>query len=287
MDMDQRDTNTNLPPMTMSVAVPAIPASIRNKNGLAWATRLRIVAIVTFLTGASGFLFLPEELKSLILMPSMLILFVLMLVATHQLEKLVGERDDYERRLQEMAFTLCEKNSNLKQLVQIDPLTQLLNRRGLEKALSVEVSRAQRMELRMFAILLDCDDFKAVNENHGHAGGDLVLQSMATNIFRSIRPTDYVSRIGGDEFIAFLIDMEEDEAGRVAERIRASIAESPAVFNGKALPCTASLGVAELPANVQSIEEVLTLTRQALQSSKTSGKNSVTISGLHGAVISR
>lgn len=277
---DQAETKTKLPPMTLSVVVPALPAY--RQDGANWAIKIRIASIVVLVVSVLVFLLVPDvEIRGMLLMLASLTLFGLSIGATLQVKNLIQERDDYERRLQEMAYSLCEKNSNLKQLVQIDPLTQLLNRRGLEKALTVEVNRAQRKSTRLFAVLLDCDDFKAVNENYGHAGGDAVLQNMAANVFRSIRPTDYAARIGGDEFIVLLIDINEADAERVAERMRNNISCNAAVYNGKAVPCTASLGVAELPLTVTSIEDVLTLTRLALKESKTSGKNALTITGSH------
>jgi diguanylate cyclase (GGDEF)-like protein len=266
----------------MSVAMPALPSSFKNFSHT--STRITIIAAILLVASIGGFFLIPDfEMRSMLLMALTVGFCMLTLVSTRQMKKLVVERDDYEKRLQEMAYKLTEKNSNLKQLVQIDPLTQLLNRRGLEKALSIEMNRAQRKGLRMFAVLLDCDDFKAVNETYGHAVGDLVLQAMAENIYRSVRPTDYASRIGGDEFIVFLIDVDEVDSAHVAERIRQNISDCPAMQNGKPVPCTASLGVAELPATLQTIEEVLEITRAALKSSKTSGKNAVTINTLQKA----
>lgn len=275
------NSKSKLPPVTLSVVMPALPESIR-KFEKSWVVWIRVgalsivvvsIAVAVIMQSANA-----QVMTVPVLVAGLVMLCTLTMVATWQMKKLMSEHDEYENRLREMTFKLCEKNVNLKQLVQIDPLTQLLNRRGLEKALTIESSRADRQGLRVFAALMDCDDFKQVNETHGHAGGDLLLQNMATHIFRSIRPTDYAARIGGDEFIVFIIDVSEAEATEIAERVRKNVAESPALHNGKAVSCTVSIGVAELPMSLPSIEDVLTLTRQSLESSKKGGKNVVTVS---------
>lgn len=268
---------TKLPASTLSVVVPALPADPKTSalgpvnQIVLWAGSLLMLAMLIFL------LLTDPTMRELGILCCAFGLFMSCMLAVWRMKKLISERNDYEIRLQETTYKLVERNSNLKQLVQIDPLTQLLNRRGLERALSVELSRAKRQKLQLFAVLLDCDDFKAVNENFGHAGGDAVLQGMSANVVRSIRPTDYASRVGGDEFIVLLVDVGVDDATRIAERIRVNINTYPAEFGNKPVPCTASMGMAELPLLIESIEDVLTLCRQSLQTSKGKGKNAITV----------
>lgn len=276
--VNQADTGrTKLPPTTLSVVVPAMPADFKSRSFSPAKQILALSGVLMTLAVAVPFVVPNPEMRVIALLICAAGLFSAALLAVWRMKKLIAERDDYEVRLQETTYKLVERNSNLKQLVQIDPLTQLLNRRGLERALSVEVSRAKRQKLQMFAVLLDCDDFKAVNETHGHAGGDAVLQNMSGNVVKSIRPTDYASRVGGDEFIVLLVDVGVDEATRIAERIRLNINQYPAEHNGQRIPCTASLGMAELPLLIESIEEVLTLCRQSLTTSKGKGKNAITV----------
>lgn len=271
-------SKSKIPPVALSVVMPALPESFR-KYERTWETRIRMAAIGILVISLISFVALPVEWRSLPVVIGLVLLFALNMFSTSQMKKLMSEHDEYETRLREMTVKLCEKNVNLKQLIQIDPLTQLLNRRGLEKALTVETSRADRKGIRVFAALMDCDDFKQTNETYGHVGGDLVLQNLATNIFRSIRPTDYAARVGGDEFIVFLIDVDESLAKEIAERVRKNISESPAVHEGKPVRCTVSIGLTELPMTLPSIEDILTLTRSSLESSKKGGKNVVTLIG--------
>lgn len=182
----------------------------------------------------------------------------------------------HEQAIKSISGQLEEVKQKLERLSIIDPLTDLVNRRGLERILSIEVNRAQRGGSPMVAILLDCDDFKRINETLGHAVGDVVLKEMVERITSTLRPSDYVARIGGDQFIVLLTDTQYAEALLIAERVRLSVAESPIRNSSENIFMTASLGLATLPYEVSSVEEVMTLTRHALKQSKTGGKNRVT-----------
>ena len=157
----------------------------------------------------------------------------------------------------------------------IDPLTELPNRRGLERILGREVNRAQRGGTQLVAIVLNCDDFKRINETLGHAVGDVALKEMVERITTTLRPSDFVARIGGDEFVVLLTDTQYAEAKLIAERVRLCVAESPIRNSNDNIFMTASLGVAALPYETTSVEELLTMTRHALKMSKDSGKNRV------------
>jgi diguanylate cyclase (GGDEF)-like protein/PAS domain S-box-containing protein len=181
----------------------------------------------------------------------------------------------YVKRLQDEE-SLREDNERLQRLVDTDPLTDVLNRRGLERMLRVETSRAKRAKSDLCAVLIDCDDFKAINEAAGLAGGDAVLVEIATRLGRMLRGTDHLGRIGGDEFLVLLPGAGLDEATLVADKLRLCIASSPLVWQGEKLALTASLGVIEVTSKVQALEQILTTGHFALVRSKTRGKNRVT-----------
>lgn len=187
---------------------------------------------------------------------------------------------NYESKLHDMGTELEDKNRQLRQLVQMDALTSVLNRRGLEKALSTETNRVKRSGKKNAAILVDCDDFKSVNETLGHAGGDAVLQEMAARMRKAVRPVDYVSRVGGDEFIILLSELDLETALQVAERIRLSICDGPVKAGDKETMVSSSLGVTMLPKELCTIEEILTAARLGLKHSKSGGKNRVSTADL-------
>jgi len=180
-----------------------------------------------------------------------------------------------EERLTAMTAELLSLNQRLEHLANVDPLTSLLNRRGLESVLSIEVQRARRSGTPLQAVLVDLDDFKRVNETLGHAVGDVVLKEVAGRMAETLRPTDHLARIGGDEFLFLLPETRLAEAAGVAERVRMAVAENPLRLPSGPMRVTASLGVESVPAGVVSIEEILARTQLALAHSKRSGKNRV------------
>ncbi len=186
-----------------------------------------------------------------------------------------GVWTDLEARLR-VERGLRDDNVRLRRMVHTDPLTDVLNRRGLERMLRVEVARAKRTSSPLCAVLLDCDDFKSVNKRAGMAGGDAVLVEVATRLSRQVRANDHLGRIGGDEFLVLLPGTGLTEAKVVAEKLRVCIAEGPLSWEGKRLSVTASLGVMEVSTKVVGIEQVLTTGHFALTRSKGRGKNRVT-----------
>jgi diguanylate cyclase (GGDEF)-like protein len=192
------------------------------------------------------------------------------LVRKHQRE--VAEKD---QTIQSITSQLDDVKKRLEELLTIDPLTDLANRRGFERILAAEINRAQRTGSPIVGMMLDCDDFGRINEGLGHAVGDVVLKEMVQRITTTLRPSDYVGRIGGDTFVILLTDTQYAEALLIAERVRLCVAESPIRNSNDNIYMTASIGVAPLPYEISSVEELLSLMRHALKLSKASGKNRV------------
>lgn len=187
---------------------------------------------------------------------------------------------ELEETVKSLQTQLDDAKRRVETLTTIDPLTELNNRRGLERLLSREVNRAQRGGSQIAALLLNCDNFKKINDSLGHAVGDVALREMVERITSTLRPSDYVARIGGDEFVILLTETQYAEAKLIAERVRLSVAESPIRNSSDNIFMTASLGLAMLPFEVSSVEELLTLTRHAVKLSKQSGKNRVSDSAV-------
>ncbi len=166
-------------------------------------------------------------------------------------------------------------NVRLDRLASIDPLTQVLNRRGLDAELAIEIRRKHRTGSPLAAVLLDCDDFKRINETLGHAGGDAVLKSIAERLADSLRPSDHLGRVGGDEFLALLPDTRFAEAYQVAERLRLSVADHPVEFSTGIVRVSASLGIESVDGEIGSIDDLISRTQSSLRCSKRAGKNRV------------
>ncbi len=166
-------------------------------------------------------------------------------------------------------------NQRLHDLATRDALTEVLNRRGLEDALRREVARSGRTGDPLTVILLDCDDFKRVNDEFGHAVGDLVLREVAWRLKGALRPMDLVGRVGGDEFMALLPGLEIGLGKVVAERLRLGVGGQPVLANPEPVSVTVSAGLSEVAASTRSIQELLQLTRLAIRRAKRGGRNQV------------
>ena len=163
-----------------------------------------------------------------------------------------------------------------ERLSQTDDLTKLHNARYLRQFLLNEIRRARRYGTSVAALFLDLDDFKRINDLHGHLVGSHVLMEMAAVILSSIRDTDAVARYGGDEFVIVLPDTGTELAGTVAERIRAKIARHE--FNGGRglkLSTTASFGVAAFPEHASSPQQLIACADTAMYEAKAAQKNCV------------
>jgi diguanylate cyclase (GGDEF)-like protein len=163
-----------------------------------------------------------------------------------------------------------------ERLSQTDDLTKLHNARYLRQFLLNEIRRARRYGSSVAALFIDLDDFKLINDEHGHLVGSHVLMEMAAVILSSIRDTDAVARYGGDEFVIVLPDTGTELAGQVAERIRQKIRTHH--FTGGRrlqLSLTASFGVAAFPKHASSPQQLIACADTAMYEAKAANKNCV------------
>ena len=166
-----------------------------------------------------------------------------------------------------------------ERLSQTDDLTKLHNARYLRQFLLNEIRRARRYGSSVAALFLDLDDFKRINDLHGHLVGSHVLMEMAAVILSSVRDTDAVARYGGDEFVIVLPDTGIGLAGIVAERIREGIGRYH--FTGGRrlrLSLTASFGVAAFPQHASSPQQLIACADTAMYEAKAANKDCVRFS---------
>lgn len=189
----------------------------------------------------------------------------------------VSERNRYEEKLKTVLQELKSANARLQELVNVDPLTEVLNRRGLEQALLREINLCQRQGTQLTAALVDLDNFKLINDRRGHAAGDMVLRLVADRIKSSLRSSDIFGRTGGDEFVILMPSTNLANGAQVMERVRAKVADEHLAIGNGAFTQTVSCGVVPLSLKTCSLEEILLLTKSALKISKSSGKNRVSV----------
>ena len=185
------------------------------------------------------------------------------------------ERHRGVRDLARVKKQLESANRDLERLTMLDPLTDVLNRRGLQQVLSDALQRLSKQERGTAVMVADLDDFKVVNEALGHAVGDVVLQEIARRIRVSVRAMDYIGRIGGDEFMIILPDADKAEIVRIAERVRLAIGTTIIQHGSGSVTVTASIATLLLSSDTPAIDQVLSHAALMLSRAKNSGKNRV------------
>ncbi len=167
-----------------------------------------------------------------------------------------------------------QRTEELHRLVEIDPLTELLNRRGMLDRLEADLARQRRQGGSLGLLLLDMDHFKEVNDKHGHALGDQALSKVAHVIQASKRTYDHAARWGGEEFLIVLPDCGKPVLLQIAERIRTGV-ESLDLRSGEGkVPLTVSIGVYHAQ-TIEDREDLLQKADKALYMAKDAGRNCI------------
>jgi two-component system cell cycle response regulator len=158
-----------------------------------------------------------------------------------------------------------------------DPLTGLHNRRYLDSHLQTLFDRAVARRRPLSVMITDLDRFKTVNDTHGHDGGDEVLREFARRLRKNVRGIDLACRFGGEEFVVVMPDTDGAVAEKVAERIRAEIAQMPFAVghDGKTIEVTVSVGVSSVLKGVDSVAGLMKRADLALYEAKSAGRNRV------------
>jgi diguanylate cyclase (GGDEF)-like protein len=167
------------------------------------------------------------------------------------------------------------ENARLYSLAITDELTQLYTLRYFQHAVQEETAKYIRYGQKHALLMLDLDDFKRINDEHGHPAGDAVLKQIAKILIRCVRDVDIVSRYGGEEFAIILPETDEKAAWVVAERIRSETENESITIGDTTLKCTFSIGIACCPAHATSVRGLVETADSALYRAKGLGKNQV------------
>ena len=166
---------------------------------------------------------------------------------------------------------------NLRHLASTDPLTGALNRRAFFEAAAIEQERCRRTNETLALLLFDIDHFKVVNDTHGHAAGDLVLQRIVSEARTQIRSNDVLARVGGEEFALVLTSGDPQVGVNMAERVRKRISELIVPFGDRSLNVTVSVGVRAAAGQAIVVEDMLRAADRALYAAKREGRNRVVV----------
>ena len=156
-----------------------------------------------------------------------------------------------------------------------DGLTGLHNRRYLDSHLQTLFDRAVARRRPLSLMITDLDRFKSINDRYGHDGGDEVLREFARRLRKNVRGIDLACRFGGEEFVVVMPDTEAAIAEKVAERVRAEIAEMPFAVAGETTAVTVSVGVSSLKRGMDTVADLMKRADLALYEAKTGGRNRV------------
>jgi diguanylate cyclase (GGDEF)-like protein len=176
-----------------------------------------------------------------------------------------------------LSIALVSRSQRLLQLATSDPLTGLFNRGYVDDRLAMELSRAQRYGKALTVAVVDADHFKALNDTHGHAAGDVVLKKLAATLRGSFRQSDTTGRYGGEEFVVILPETDIETARRKVESLREAIASTPMELADRqeTVYVTISAGLASFPEDGEDATELFATADERMFEAKREGRNRV------------
>ena len=181
--------------------------------------------------------------------------------------------------MSERTQLLKEKNIQLIELALTDPLTGLLNRRGLVERFGVEIERSRRENSLIGVVMVDIDDFKNVNDYYGHDVGDAVIRSCSAIIAETCRTTDVAARWGGEEFLVIISGVDIDVLKSILMRMLSEIRGFRLSTDKGELRYTVSMGAVIMNPAETDMDEMIGAADSALYFVKNEGKNNFYISG--------
>ncbi len=182
-------------------------------------------------------------------------------------------------QLEILTAELEKKNRILEKLANIDGLTEAYNHRYFQGFLSSEIKRGERNDYPISVVMIDIDNFKKFNDSYGHQVGDYILKEFATVAREMVREYDMFARYGGEEFVLVLPETKSSDAEKIAEKLRAKIAEHTFKHEMESYHITASFGVADIhPAKDKfGKNELIAYADEALYTAKKKGRNRVCV----------
>jgi diguanylate cyclase (GGDEF)-like protein len=180
------------------------------------------------------------------------------------------------KKLNKTIHDLNSANYKLEQISRTDPLTKMSNRRDMIEKIDHEKKRFARNGKPFVLIMIDIDNFKLVNDKHGHDAGDFVLESIAHLMQSSVRKQDIIGRWGGEEFLLLLPETNVEGGKSLSEKIRKSVSTTPYVIGDLKIPITVTAGVSVYD-RPMTFEQCIKMADQALYEGKNKGKNCVIV----------
>jgi len=184
----------------------------------------------------------------------------------------IARARETEIQLRQSIAAMQAAESTLKEQAYYDYLTGLPNRALLADRFHLAIERSKRSRKPFAAVMIDLNNFKAINDTHGHAAGDQVLVVMGKRLLETVRSSDTVSRLGGDEFVLVIEAIEDrGELAQIGQKLIDMLSEKVTLDSGADVSLGGSLGFALYPADGATMESMLHVADQAMYDCKTSG----------------
>jgi diguanylate cyclase len=248
--------------------IPIIFHNSYNNHWLKCTLSFAILAVVMGLFILSwrqaSYWVLSEGILRLLSVINLLFTVILLAVTGHFFETAASDAEK----------ALIQTNKKLASLATTDPVTNLVNRRIILSRIEQEKNRMERGGKSFVLIMIDIDNFKQVNDEYGHTGGDFVLVNLAELISLALRKQDEVARWGGDEFLIMLPETDTEGGQIVAEKIRTKVNTTPFNYRELSIPVTVTLGIASCDPGA-GVGSCIRKADQALYVGKQAGKNRV------------
>jgi len=180
------------------------------------------------------------------------------------------------KRMRTQNEELRASHARMEWMARTDMLTELSNRRDFLEKLDREIAAATRHDRNFVLAMVDIDDFKSVNDRHGHHAGDAVLVALSALLREAIRADDLVARWGGEEFILLFSDTDLEGGRVIAEKVRKRVADHSFEFEGNTLRVSVSIGACAFDGR-SDVDTLLRLADEALYEGKTAGRNTVVV----------
>jgi diguanylate cyclase (GGDEF)-like protein len=188
----------------------------------------------------------------------------------------IARQELLSNQLSDAQGELITKLGAARREAMFDPLTRVWNRRGATALLNSTLAKATERDADIALCLLDIDNFKAINDEFGHQAGDQVLRKLAAMLVSSVRSDDIVCRYGGDEFLLILPDTSAEDASRIAERARRTVADSPVQVREGVLSTSVSIGLAVRHRGSEvTVDGLVRQIDDALRDCKRDGRNQI------------
>ena len=178
-------------------------------------------------------------------------------------------------RIVEQQQALADANASLAHLASQDPLTEVYNRRYFLRRADIEFCNMRRHGRTLAVIMLDADYFKTINDRYGHAMGDQALLTICKMCKKSLRGSDFIGRMGGEEFAICCPETDMEAVCQIAERIRHGIEETDIVLNNQTCNVSVSIGVTAMMDSDQGIDQILQRADKLLYQAKNNGRNRI------------